>query len=252
VGALRLRVRPEHIPLLEGQWADVELTSRLEDPGDFDCCVVSYSLPHIFGVERPEDVACAPYLRPPARRFRALPGELRVGIRWAGNPSHSEDLMRSTDLAAWASVLDVPSVTFYSLQLEGGAEQLRQYSDRIHDLSPELTDWERTAAAMMEVDLVISVDTSCAHLAGALGRPVWVLLSAVPEWRWMLESPTTPWYPSARLFRQPRIGEWAPVFAQVADALREILALGQLDVTVGMSSRSRLIPPFPPVAFPHA
>ena|SRR5438093_1594835 len=86
------------------------------------------------------------------------------------------------------------------LQLGKGAEQLREIGGKIEDLAPELTDWAATAAAMMELDLIISVDSSCAHLAGALGRPVWILLSAVREWRWMLERRDTPWYGSARLY----------------------------------------------------
>jgi hypothetical protein len=201
----------------------VEVTSNGDDPGAFDRCVLSYTLPHLFGVDVPEDVARPPYLLATGPRFRALPGALRVGIRWAGDRAHYQDRMRSTDLSAWAPVLSVPGVTFYNLQLGRTSEQLRPYDSRIHDLAPELTDWARTAAVMMELDLVISVDTSVAHLAGALGLPVWICLSATPEWRWMLERPDTPWYDSARLFRQRRAGEWPALFEQVAAALRELI-----------------------------
>ena len=219
VGGLTLRVRPEMVPLLAKQWEGVEVTSHLEAPGDFDQCVLSYSLPAIFGVEHPDHVARPPYLRPPGT-FRRLPGAFRVGLRWAGDRAHTYDLLRSTSLADWAPLLDVPGVTFYSLQVGRGSEQLGPFADRIQDLAPELTDWAQTAAAMADLDLVISVDTSCSHLAGALGRPVWICLPAAPEWRWMLERTDTPWYASARLFRQPRAGDWSSVFAEVARALQ--------------------------------
>ena len=87
------------------------------------------------------------------------------------------------------------------------------------DLRPHLNDFSDTAAAVAQLDLVISVDTSVAHLAGALGKPVWVLLPFCPDWRWLLERDDSPWYPTARLFRQPRIGDWDSVIAQVGDAL---------------------------------
>ena len=113
-------------------------------------------------------------------------------------------------------------MTFYSLQIGKESEQIEPYRDLIQDLSGDLTDWERTAAAMMELDLVISVDTAVAHLAGALGRPVWICLPALPEWRWMLERLDTPWYDTARLFRQPRVGQWSSVFETVAAELRQL------------------------------
>ena len=94
----------------------------------------------------------------------------------------------------------------------------------VTDLSSELTSWSTTAAAMMEMDLIISVDTSCGHLAGALGRPLWVLTPASPDWRWMLQRTDTSWYGSARLFRQPRAGDWSRVFQEVATALRDFLS----------------------------
>jgi ADP-heptose:LPS heptosyltransferase len=105
--------------------------------------------------------------------------------------------------------------------VSGGAE--------VVDLVPELGDWSATAAALAQMDLVISVDSSLAHLAGALHRPVWIPLQAAVEWRWGLESPTTPWYRSARLFRQRRVHEWEPVFEQMAAALRELVARGRVE-----------------------
>jgi hypothetical protein len=223
VGTLRLQVRPQLVPLLAGQWEGVEVITWQDDPGEFECCTLSFSLPTLFGVEKEQDVSAPPYLRA-LKPFRPLEGAFRVGLRWAGSPSHTDDLQRSTSLTDWASVLTVPGVTFYSLQLQKAGAQLQACGVPIHDLTPELTDWERTAAAMEQLDLIISVDTSVAHLAGALGRPVWICLPAAPEWRWMLERSDTPWYGSARLFRQPKVGEWASVFAAVAKALAELRA----------------------------
>ncbi|CAN5803412.1 hypothetical protein BH24GEM1_BH24GEM1_20150 [soil metagenome] len=220
VGALRLQVNPEQLSLVAAQWPNVDVVPWSDDPGGFECCTLSFSLPHLFGVKHPDDVRAKPYLRA-VGEFRPLEGAFRVGLRWAGNPGLRHDLLRSTELSAWKAVLDVPGVTFYSLQLGSGAEQLSEYAGRIHDLGPELTDWAQTAAAMMQLDLVISVDTSVAHLAGALGRPVWICLPSLPEWRWMLDQLDTPWYGSARLFRQERVGDWSGVFAEVAAALAD-------------------------------
>jgi hypothetical protein len=173
VGALCLRVRPELLPVLQGQWSDVELVSWSDDLPECEYVVASYNLPHLFGASTPEDMTFPPYLQ--AREtFRPLAGDFRVGLRWAGLPWNDSDHRRSTQLRSWEAVLQVPGVTFHSLQLNDGAEPIRHIDPRIHDLAPELTDWAQTAAAMMELDLIISVDTSCAHLAGALGRPVWV------------------------------------------------------------------------------
>jgi hypothetical protein len=138
--------------------------------------------------------------------------------------THTNDGRRSTHLAAWAPVLTVAGVSFYSLQVGGAAGELGAWAGPpIHDLSPELTDWAQTAAAMMQLDLIISVDTSCAHLAGALGRPVWICLATPGEFRWLLEGSTTHWYDSARLFPQRTRGDWAGVFTEVASALRELV-----------------------------
>jgi hypothetical protein len=168
-------------------------------------------------------VRAKPYFRA-LEPFRQLPGEFRVGMRWAGSPTHIDDLNRSTALEDWLPVLQVPGVTFYSLQLDDSFDRRAGLGAQVNDLSSELTSWSATAAAMMGLDLIISVDTSCAHLAGALGRPLWVLTPASPDWRWMLWRTDTPWYDSARLFRQPRAGEWASILETVASELRVLVA----------------------------
>jgi hypothetical protein len=123
-----------------------------------------------------------------------LAGAFKVGIVWAGQPGHPDDEIRSTTLADWAPVLEVPGVTFCSLQLGSAAKQLAAF-EHIHDLSSELTDWRDTAAVLQELDLLIAVDSAVANLAGAMGCPVWIALYAVSDWRWLLEGCTTPWFP---------------------------------------------------------
>ena len=222
VGHLVLRTGAPLREFLLAQFTAAEVIGIEQDPGDFECWTSTTRLPPLFGVRRPDDVACGPYLRA-TEPFRPLDGGFKIGLRWAGDPTHDQDDLRSIDLSAWEGILGLPGVTYYSLQLGSGAEQLSPFADRIHDLGPELTSWSRTAAALVELDLIITVDTSVAHLAGALGRPVWICLAAAPEWRWMLDRLDTPWYGSARLFRQPRAGDWASVFAKIAAELEEVV-----------------------------
>ncbi len=148
-------------------------------------------------------------------------GRFRVGLVWSGNPAHSNDRRRSIPLARFARAL-VPSVDYFVLQTEIQPRDQRVLDalDTIvvpADRSPDLA---ATAALIAAMDLVITVDTSVAHLAGTLGKPVWILLAHDPDWRWMLGRPDSPWYPSARLFRQPAPGDWESVLDQVVAALR--------------------------------
>lgn len=145
----------------------------------------------------------------------------RVGIVWAGSPTHANDRHRSCPLPEWLPVLQTPHTAFYSLQKDGSSRGLAELSDgcTLQDLDPLLGDYGDLTLLIDQLDLVISVDTSVAHVAGALGRPVWTLLSYVPDWRWLLEGEITPWYPTMRLFRQGRPGDWAGVMTRVAAAL---------------------------------
>lgn len=160
-------------------------------------------------------------------------GQLRVGICWQGNPQHHADVYRSIALAEFRPIIEHPHVSLISLQHGVGREQLKQvdFAHRIATL-PESIDQSGgvfldTAAVIRNLDLVITVDTSTAHLAGALGVPVWLLLGRVPDWRWLQTGETTPWYPSMRLYRQRQIGEWADVFTQVAHALQARVVAGR-------------------------
>jgi hypothetical protein len=147
-------------------------------------------------------------------------GKWKVGIVWAGRATHDNDRNRSLPAAALAPLEQVSNVHVYSLQK--GATAPTFMIDRASDLH----DFADTAAAIAILDLVISVDTSVAHLAGAMGKPVWTLLPHRPEWRWMLDREDSPWYPTMRLFRQSRAGDWAGVIARVCDTLRQVPAQG--------------------------
>lgn len=200
----------------------------LDPPQAVDAHVPLCSLPHILGWA-PTDTWSGPYLR--ASRKISLPAGAsgpgrRVGLVWAGNPTHANDANRSMQLADLQGLLDLPGVSWFSLQLGNGPSELAasRLCGRVHDLSSLLTDFSATAAVMAELDLVISVDTAAAHLAGALGRPVWILLPAIGgDWRWGLTGETTALYPSARLFRQRRAGDWAPAIAEMAELLAATL-----------------------------
>jgi tetratricopeptide (TPR) repeat protein len=146
---------------------------------------------------------------------------LRVGLAWAGSPTNLNDRNRSFTLATLARLADVPGVRFFSLQTGPAGAQAAEppAGMNLTDLSEGLRDFADTAAVVNSLDLVITADTALAHLAGALGRPVWNLLPFAPDWRWMLEREDTPWYPSMRLLRQRTRGDWAEVIDRVADRL---------------------------------
>jgi hypothetical protein len=145
----------------------------------------------------------------------------RIGLAWSGRPRPAN---RSVPLELLLPLLDCEA-TFVSLQKEVRAEDAALLSGRseILHFGDALKDFSDTAAVIANLDLVISIDTSVAHLAGALGKPIWILLSFTPDWRWLLERNDCPWYPTARLFRQRDAGAWAKVITQVDDALRDFL-----------------------------
>jgi Flp pilus assembly protein TadD, contains TPR repeats len=184
------------------------------------------SLPRLCGTTLETIPADVPYLRAdPAsvaawRQRLGDDGHRRVGLVWAGNPAHANDRNRSTPADALAPLVvgAPPDVRFVSLQV-GSPPPPALLAAGLVDASPELADFAETAAAIMNLDLVISVDTAVAHLAGALAKPVWLLTPPIPEWRWLIDRDDSPWYPTMRLFRQDRPGDWAGVIDRVAAAL---------------------------------
>jgi predicted O-linked N-acetylglucosamine transferase (SPINDLY family)/ADP-heptose:LPS heptosyltransferase len=192
----------------------------------FDTHCAQMSLPLAFGTRLESIPADIPYVSAApeaAARWRTrLSDELgmKVGIVWAGNAAHKNDRARSIALGRLAPLLDVSGVQWFSLQVGERAGDLAAFADdRVTDLAPDLTDFAETAAAIAALDLVIAVDTGIVHLAGALGKPVWIMLAFDPDWRWLLERSDSPWYPSARLIRQQAPGDWDGVVARVRDAL---------------------------------
>jgi tetratricopeptide (TPR) repeat protein len=200
----------------------------------FDYWIQLMSVPAVFGATAESVPNAVPYLAAePDRVARWQPtvrehSALKVGLVWAGNPEQANDRRRSMSLSRLLPLLEVEGVDFFALQKgprEAEADTLAK-GKPLTNLGPELRDLGDTAAVMTELDLVISVCTSMAHLAGALGKPVWVLLSEPADWRWLTGREDSPWYPTARLFRQRRRGEWGEVIERVREALQEWVATG--------------------------
>jgi len=208
--------------LAKAQGVDAVVGADQAMAGDYDWQVPMLSLPHLFGTRLETIPAAIPYFDlPPAPP--AAPGPLRIALVWAGNPKYRNDRRRSCPLALFDVLGELPGTEWSALQpgaVEAGADGRKW----LRDDSPQLADFYETALRLRQADLVISVDTAAVHLAGALGRPVWVLLPFAPDWRWLRERDDSPWYPSARLFRQESDGDWAGVVARIGAALRALLA----------------------------
>jgi tetratricopeptide (TPR) repeat protein len=198
---------------------------------DFDLYCPLPTLPLAFATEPATIPATVPYLAPQQERIAAwrerLPpaGRLRVGICWAGNRDHLNDRNRSIPLERFATILSVAGVDFVSLQKEVSEVEgaiLREH--RVTRLGEEFADFADTAAVLSMLDLVIAVDTSVAHLAGAMAKAVGLLVPFAPDFRWMLERTDTPWYPTMRLFRQRSIGDWEAPLARLRQELGGVAA----------------------------
>jgi tetratricopeptide (TPR) repeat protein len=183
------------------------------------------SLPHILGTTLETLPNQVPYLFPPAPPLPLppCPQPFKVGIVWSGGHLYKRNQGRSCPLNYFQPLLQLSGIGFYSLQKGFAQNDLLDlgWQNQVQDLSSQLNDMADTAGAIAQLDLVITVDTSVAHLAGALGKPVWVLLSAIPDWRWMMERQDSPWYPTMRLFRQSQPGDWQEVMQRVATALQQ-------------------------------
>jgi Flp pilus assembly protein TadD len=197
----------------------------------FDVHAPLASLPGIFGTTLENLPAKVPYLTADERlvetwaRRVAGPEVMKIGIVWQGNPVHPDDYRRSAPLSAFRPLAELPGVQLYSLQHGPGSEQLKQVLGTwpVTDLAGQMKDeagaFMDTAAVMKSLDLIVTVDTSVAHLAGALAVPVYVALAFVTDWRWLLDREDTPWYPTTRLFRQRQAGNWPEVFGRIATTI---------------------------------
>jgi hypothetical protein len=201
--------------------AAARLGSRVTD-FDLECPLMS--LPTVFGTTVETVPWTGAYLgvepeveAEKRRRFPCVGSELRVGLAWAGNPRYKADLLRSMNMETLLPLLRMPGFTWISLQKGEAAEQLARLPCEVlvWDGSSGDRDLAETAALVATLDLVISTDTCIAHLAGAMGKPVWILLPHLADWRWMQERETTPWYPTARLLRQKTPEDWAGLVERV-------------------------------------
>jgi tetratricopeptide (TPR) repeat protein len=236
-GSIVLQVQPSLVPLLQAN-TKVSVVARGEPLPRFDLHLPLIGLPRVFATTLGNIPATMPYLHPDAAKLtqwrRALGQEtsVKVGVVWAGNPRHRGDRLRSLAAESLLHRLLMPGVRLYSLQKDlrpADASAVAAVGGDIVDLAPQLIDFSDTAAAIAALDLVISVDTSVAHLAGALGLPVWVLLPHPLDWRWLRDREDTPWYPSMRLFRQRAPRAWDDVIARVSAELARIVR-GQRDL----------------------
>lgn len=221
-----LEVQPRLRDLFEG-FAGAETVIATGDaipPCDFH--VPTLSLPHVLRTDRGTIPAKVPYLSADPARTAAwrerlakdANGAMAVGLAWAGDPRYRNDRHRSIPAAMLKPLLDVSGVRFFSLQFGPGSEAIADLPGVV-DLAPEIGPFTELAAAVSALDLIVSIDTGIVHLAGALGRPVWVLLNSVPDWRCGLEGETSPWYPTVRFFRQKARGDWAGVVTEIGTRL---------------------------------
>jgi tetratricopeptide (TPR) repeat protein len=227
-GRIVLECQPELCRLLGGSTNPSAVMSSDQPPPGFDVRCPLMSLPRIFGT-RLDSIPCKiPYLKPaPAlvekwnKTLGPRTNARRVGLVWAGHPGHQFDRNRSMTLPDLAPLASIDGLDFYSLQKGPAAGQALNPPPGMStiDHTAMLTDLAETAALIANLDLVISVDTAVAHLAGAIGKPLWLLLAFSPDWRWMTERSDSPWYPSMRLFRQPAIRDWKGVMWEVCREL---------------------------------
>jgi hypothetical protein len=225
-GEVVLEVPPALLPLAKTLDGVGELIARgSETRVEVDCRAPLMSLGRLFRTTIDSVPADVPYLRAPEDvPPPALPpaaGQRRVGLVWAGNPRHRTDARRSIPPGLFARLRAVSGIRFVSLQRDRPTAETAALARSLplDDAAPLLTDFAATARIVEKLDLVIAADTAVAHLAGALGKPVWILLPHAPDWRWLLDRPDSPWYPTARLFRQSVPGGWPAVIAAVERAL---------------------------------
>jgi tetratricopeptide (TPR) repeat protein len=224
------------LPLLESCPGIDQLVAQDDIRVDFDVFALFMSLPRILGTTVQTIPATVPYLhaRPELveywrRQIRPL-GNFLVGVAWQGNPKHCRDRQRSFRLAEFEPLARLPGVTIISLQQGLGSEQIREATDQFaivglsERIGGEARPFIESAAIVQNLDLVIGCDSALVHLAGALAAPVWIAQAFFSDWRWLLGREDSPWYPTARLFRQTRPGDWAGVFSRMAKALADRLA----------------------------
>lgn len=218
------------VPLLEGFPGLDGIHARPKEPSlraPADLHVQLLDLPLLFGTTAETIPADIPYVHAdPARAARwadRIGAEgTRVGLVWSGNPRNRANRRRAMPLAALAPLAAVDGIRLFSLQKGPAAEELGSAGFDIDDIASDFSDFADTAAAIASLDLVITVCTSVAHLAGAMGAPTWTMLHKVPDWRWLPRAGTSPWYPGMRLFYQETAGDWDGVVARIAEEMKRV------------------------------
>lgn len=232
---LVLQIVPEQEGFARRMGGIDEIVLRGHLPPVFDMYCEMMSLPMVLGLRLTDLPGPVPYLSADKgrlqkwhRRLRKLPRPI-VALVWAGRPEHANDVNRSATLATLAPLGEVGGCSFISIQKGPKAAEANSPPAGLDliNLDDEIADFDDTAAILSVADLLISVDSSPVHLAGALNRPAWVMLPFISEWRWLTDREDSPWYPSIRLFRQDKPGDWSGVVSRMADALREFRERGR-------------------------
>ncbi len=230
VGKVILQIQPALTNLIKHNWPQLETITPDELLPDHHYQCPLMSLPYVFKTRLDTVTHAQGYLSAPPssvamwKEKLAFTNKKKVGLVWAGNPDHLNDHIRSIPLNLFEAILKLPNCEFFSLQKGGAASQLNDLPKQmvVHSLGDTLNDFVDTAGLLVNLDLLIAVDTSVLHLAGALGVPVWGLLQYDPDWRWLLERGDTPWYRSMRLFRQKSFGNWPDVINDVHATLKNL------------------------------
>jgi TPR repeat/Tetratricopeptide repeat len=226
-GKIWLEVQPALKPLIH-EWPGISVFGRGEALPTFDLHCPLLSLPFVLGTSLETISADIPYLVAPAERVDywrgRIPqdGRLKVGITWSGNKTFRNDRHRSMTLDSFRPILNTPGVTFVTLNPDLADDDVKFLAGLPHvaPLASEFHNFADTAGVIENLDLVISTDTSVPHLAGAMKKEVWILLGFAPDWRWFLDRNDSPWYPTAKLYRQSKIGDWSSLVEKVRSELR--------------------------------
>lgn len=219
-----VKCQPQMVDLVKTIGGDIDVAESVEELGDYDYQCPLFSLPYRYGTTQKTIPGHTPYLTVPPHE--TLPqikkgGNFKVGFVWSTSQTNLITKAKSIPMEMLLPLLDTKGVSFYSLQVDHQKKELYRGEAiaKLADLSPHIKTFYETARLIQALDLVISVDTAVAHLAGALHKPVWNLLPHAPDWRWGLEGTTTPWYPAMRLYRQLNRGDWTRVLESVKEDL---------------------------------
>ncbi len=222
---VKIWLHPALIPFFEGWYGVDDIVSGVDTPTDFDVYASLFDLPYIFGTTLetiPKKNPYLPSLKPDEATKLPETGKINVGVVWAGAPLHKHDARRSLPLSVFEELFKEDRFSFFSFnrdKREGDEEILARYG--VCDLASLLNNFADAARFMDQMDLIISCDTASAHLAGGMGKKVWTLLPFLPDWRWLMDRDDSPWYPTMKLFRQEKAGDWHGVIGRLRAALRD-------------------------------